>query len=55
MVEALMTTKEAAEYLQISEWTLGRWRRAGEGPKSHKLGRQVRYRRQDLEIWIRKQ
>src|SRR6266540_2971296 len=32
--------------------TLRRWRRAGTGPQSRRLGRQYRYRRSDIEQWI---
>jgi predicted DNA-binding transcriptional regulator AlpA len=55
MPEPLLTTAEAAAYLQLTVQTLARWRmaRPGKGPPYCKLGRGlVRYRREDLEAWV---
>ena len=35
---AMMTVKEVAATLRVSTVTLGKWRRAGKGPKAIKLG-----------------
>lgn len=47
-----LTTKEAAAFLGISEWTLHTWRstRRVEIPYL-KMGRAVRYRMEDLEAF----
>ena len=49
----LLTTVEAAAHLRLSPRTLERYRVNGEGPKYLKLERTVRYRRADLDEWLR--
>ena len=49
----LLTTVEAAANMGLSPRTLERYRVNGEGPKDLKLGRTVRYRRTDLDEWLR--
>jgi excisionase family DNA binding protein len=48
----LLTQREAATLLRLSERTLERLRVAGGGPVYVKAGRLVRYREADLEEWI---
>lgn len=49
----LMTTKEAAAYLQLSPSLLNKLRLTGGGPVFVRLaGRAIRYRRVDLDAWI---
>jgi excisionase family DNA binding protein len=48
----LLTQKEAATLLRLSERTLERLRVSGTGPQYLKAGRLVRYREADLEAWI---
>lgn len=52
--EDLLTEREVADRLRVSEKTLQNWRWAGEGgPRAIKLGkRAVRYRRADVEAFI---
>jgi len=52
MNKVLLTTKEAAAYLNIKPETLTTWRWAGKGPKAVKVGSSVRYRMSDLEAFI---
>jgi len=47
-----MTAKEAAEMMKVSEAFLLRRRRKRLSPPWYKLGRAVRYKRQDLEEWL---
>ena len=49
---SLLTQREAAAVLCLSERTLERLRVAGTGPRYVKLGRRVAYREADLEAWI---
>ena len=51
-VEKLLTQKEVAHQLGISQRTLERHRVIGTGPRFVRLGRLVRYRMSDLEEWI---
>jgi excisionase family DNA binding protein len=48
----LLTQREAALVLRLSERTLERLRVSGGGPSFVKAGRSVRYRERDLEAWI---
>ena len=48
----IYTTREAASYLGLSVSTLNKWRCYGFGPKYLKLGRAVRYRREELDHYL---
>lgn len=50
--EALITETEAAAMLRVARITLARWRRAGRAPRSIRLGRNVRYKRRDVEAFV---
>lgn len=52
--DTLLTERLAADMLDIHRVTLAVWRQDGRGPKYVKLGRNVRYRRSDVEAYIRK-
>lgn len=54
-MENLLTIKEVAELLQVPTATLYNWRYRGEGPVGFRVGRYVRYRRQDVEAWLNAQ
>lgn len=50
---ALLTCREAAEFLGVPEGTLAQWRSQRRGPSFVKLeGRLVRYRLADLESYL---
>ena len=48
----LLTTTQAAAYVNMSPRTLERYRVTGEGPKYLKLGRLVFYRQSHLDEWL---
>ena len=48
----LLTAREAAVALRLSERTLERLRVTGDGPAYSKLGRRVLYRECDLDAWV---
>lgn len=49
----MLTPKQAAKYLGISEGALRLWRSEGKGPRHFKAGEKLwRYRRADLDSWI---
>jgi excisionase family DNA binding protein len=55
--EKWLTTKEAAEHLGYSPYTLRRARLDGtlsgkEAPKATKSGKAVRYKKSDLDAWM---
>jgi len=45
-------TKGAGEYLGLHSNTLEQWRLEGKGPTFCKMGRAVRYKREDLDHFI---
>lgn len=49
-----MTTLEAAQYLGLAVSTMNKWRCFGDGPIFIKLGRAVRYRKEDLDTYVAK-
>lgn len=48
----LSTRKEIAEVTQFSIPTLARWSVEGKGPRSVRIGRAIRYRKQDVLEWL---
>jgi predicted DNA-binding transcriptional regulator AlpA len=49
----LLTTRQAAEYLNYEIRTLEAWRFRGGGPRFVRVSpKSVRYRKADLEVWI---
>ncbi len=51
-VEQLMTLREVATLVQVPPKTIYRWRSLGQGPPGLRIGRHVRFRREDVEAWI---
>lgn len=51
----LLTRKETAELLRISDGTLHNWRYRNFGPPATKIGGQVLWVRKDVEAWIDQQ
>ena len=53
--QKLLTTDQTAEILDVHPATLAAWRSEGRGPRYLKIERNVRYRSEDLERWLRAQ
>ena len=51
----VMNDVEAAEILDMAPTTLRKWRTNGQGPSYIKLGKNVRYRMEDLTAYLQKQ
>jgi Helix-turn-helix domain len=49
---SLLTESDVAERLQVSLASVRRWRLEKRGPTFVKVGALVRYRPEDLELWI---
>jgi hypothetical protein len=49
----LLTSKEAAAFLKLSESFLAKARMRGDGPRYRKLSRAVRYVKADLLFWVK--
>jgi excisionase family DNA binding protein len=52
MDDPLLTPDELAEYLQKPKATLYAWRSRGEGPPAIRVGRDLRWRKADVEEWL---
>jgi len=48
----LLDTQQVADHCGISRRTLEFWRSYGKGPKFLKVGRLVRYAKQDVDAWL---
>lgn len=53
----MLTSKQVAEQLNVTEWCLRNWRHLGtKGPKFLKIeGGSIRYRQTDVDAWLNKQ
>lgn len=52
-MEPLLKDTDVAKYLNdVTPKTLERWRADNEGPKFIRVGRQVRYRPEDVRAWL---
>jgi excisionase family DNA binding protein len=49
----LMTPRQLSDYLGVPAGTLANWRYQGHGPPYVKVGRHVRYRSDDVDLWLR--
>jgi excisionase family DNA binding protein len=52
LIQEILTTSEAANYVRLGKPTMERFRLTGEGPSYCKLGGAVRYRKADLDEWL---
>lgn len=51
-MEILLTPEQLAEALQVPVSTLYKWRAAGTGPRSIKVGKYIRYRPAAVEAYL---
>jgi excisionase family DNA binding protein len=51
-IETYLKPREAAEYLRSSTSTLAKARMHKRGPNFVRIGRAVRYRQSDLDMWM---
>ena len=52
MIDTLLTETDIADRLKVSLACLRRWRLEKRGPAFLKIGPLVRYRSEDLELWL---
>lgn len=48
----LLTSNEVAAIIRIEPGTLYTWRTLGKGPKFFKVGHHVKYRQEDVDLWL---
>jgi len=51
----LLTPDELSSELGVAKRTLDQWRCYGRGPAFVRVGKRIRYRRQDLDAWLAEQ
>lgn len=51
----LLTVEEVAERLKLPKQTIYYWRTQGIGPRGKVVGRHVRFREDDLALWLDQQ
>jgi excisionase family DNA binding protein len=50
--DRLLGPEEVAAFLGVPLRTIYRWRSRHEGPRGYRVGRHVRYRLDDVELWL---
>lgn len=53
MTEKLLSPKQLADFLGVALTTLSSYRKDGIGPEYLKIGRLIRYRVSDVDIWLK--
>lgn len=48
-----LSVDELAQYLQLSKETIYHWRLDGTGPKATKLGKHLRFSRENVQAWLK--
>lgn len=51
-MDRLWTVQDVAEFLGVPVQTLYQWRTKGYGPPGRRVGKYLRYRREDVERWV---
>jgi len=47
-----LSTSDLADWLRVPTATVYRWRYQGTGPAGYRVGRHLRFRRNDVEGWL---
>lgn len=55
MSKQLLSPRQLADYLNVPLATLYAWRYHGEGPPGFRVGKHVRYRWNDVQVWVQDQ
>jgi excisionase family DNA binding protein len=50
--DRLWTLAETAEYVGVPEWTVRSWIAKGTAPRSFKVGKYRKFKRQDVDAWL---
>jgi excisionase family DNA binding protein len=53
--ESLMSLEEVAGYLGVPVRTVYSWRATSKGPRGFRVGKYVRYKASDVELWLERQ
>ncbi len=50
--DPFLTTEELADYLSVPVATVYAWRKHGTAPRAHVIGKHLRFRQSDVEVWL---
>ena len=50
--DRLLSIDEVAELLHVPSRTIYAWRASGYGPPAYRLGKHLRFRRDDVDAWL---
>lgn len=53
--DQLLSIPGLAAFLDVSVQTVYKWRTNGTGPRGIRVGRHIRFRRQDVDRWLESQ
>jgi excisionase family DNA binding protein len=53
--EGLLSVAEVADYFGVPVKTIYRWRLAGDGPRAARIGRNLKFRPEDVRAWVEEQ
>ena len=51
-LERLLSAQELADYFDVPLKTIYAWRYRGQGPRGFRVGRHVRFRLTDVQLWV---
>ena len=51
-LEPMLTTEEVGKFLRVPVDTLYAWRHQGDGPKGHRMGKHLRFYRDDVLAFV---
>ncbi len=53
--DKLLSAQDLADYVGVPLATLYQWRSKGTGPRGIRVGKHVRFRSRDVEVWLEQQ
>ena len=55
LTESLMSLEDVAHYFGVPVRTVYAWRATRKGPRGFRVGKYVRYKASDVELWLERQ
>jgi excisionase family DNA binding protein len=52
VLPTLWSVEELADYLGVPVNTIYKWRQTGEGPRGYRVGKYLRFAREDVAAWL---
>ena len=54
-MEKMLKAQEVADGLGVPLATIYAWRATGKGPRGHRVGKFIRFKASDVEVWLERQ